>query len=409
METQLNRAEQKLTMIMKHAATGMAEIDRSGKIIHLNSKAEALLKPVLIAHNLNGGSNNLYAVLEHIAPAIVEKIKSSADDAGNILSNEPYSFFLSFGREKVERHYNFLVTKIYTDCIIVGFDDITEKWMKERAMLQLSSDKAVMQGKYEIAANVLHDIGNAVVGFGSYLNRAKRSLEQNTPDNIKKLAAFFSSQQQAMSDIIGNAKAEAAVNMLNSIAESQKNNYEEMSKSVSEQFNIIRHIQDILTIQRQYLSGHESLEKTPINLRSIINDCMAMLLASIEKRSINITLNVPDSLPLIKGDRTRLMQVILNILKNSIEAIDLNTEQKHISLCVKTQDDLLILQVKDSGNGFDEITGKKLFTRGFTTKASGTGLGLINCRTIIESHEGSIDITSEGFDKGSLTTIKFKI
>jgi signal transduction histidine kinase len=407
METQLNRAEHKLTMIMKHAPTGMAEIDRNGKVIHLNLKAEALLKPVLIANNIKG--DNLYPVLEYIAPQVIEKIKSSADEAGNILTNEPCSFFLSFGGEKVERHYNFMVTKLFADCIIIGFDDITEKWMKEKAMVQLASDKAIVQGKFEIAANVLHDIGNAVVGFGSYLNRAKRSLEQNTPDNIKKLATFFSSQQQAMSEIIGDAKAEAAVNMLNNIAESQKKNYDEMSKSVSEQFNIIRHVQDILTIQRQYLSGHESLDKTPVNLRSIVNDCMAMLLASIEKRSINITLNVPDGLPLIKGDRTRLMQVTLNVLKNSIEAIDINAEVKHISLCVKLQDDVMIMQVQDSGNGFDEATGKKLFARGFTTKASGTGLGLNNCRTIIEGHNGTIDIASEGFGKGAITTIKFKI
>jgi signal transduction histidine kinase len=110
METQLNQAEQKLTMIMKHASTGMAEIDRNGKIIHLNLKAEALLKPVLIANNIEG--NNLYPVLDCIAPAVKEKIKGSADDAGNILINEPCSFFLSFGGEKVERHYNFMITKI---------------------------------------------------------------------------------------------------------------------------------------------------------------------------------------------------------------------------------------------------------------------------------------------------------
>jgi signal transduction histidine kinase len=409
METQLNRAEQKLTMIINHASAGMVEIDRSGKIIHLNSNAEALLKPVLIANNLNGDGNNLYAVLEHIAPPIVEKIKSSADDAGNILKNEPYSFFLCFGGEKVERHYNFMVTKVFTDCIIVGFDDITEKWMREKAMVQLASDKAVVQGKYEIAANVLHDIGNAVVGFGSYLTRIKRSLEQTNLDNLKKLAGFLTTQQTAMAGILGDTKAEAVISMLNNITESQKNNQDEIGKSISEQLHIITHIQDILAIQRQYLNGHESLEKTPTNLRSIINDCMAMLLASIEKRSIKVTLNVPEGLPLIKGDRTRLMQVILNILKNSIEAIDITAEEKHITLCVKLTDDVLILQVEDSGTGFDEATGKKLFARGFTTKATGTGLGLSNCRTIIEGHNGTIDIISEGFGKGSVTTIKFKI
>jgi signal transduction histidine kinase len=212
-----------------------------------------------------------------------------------------------------------------------------------------------------------------------------------------------------MADIIGDTKADAVISMLNNVSESQKNSKDEIGKSISEQLLIITHIQDILAIQRRYLNGHESLEKTPTNLRSIINDCMAMLLASIEKRSIKVTLNIPDGLPLIKGDRTRLMQVSLNILKNSIEAIDINAEVKHISLCAKLQDEILILQVQDSGIGFDEATGKKLFARGFTTKASGTGLGLSNCRTIIEGHEGTIDIASEGFGKGALTTIKFKI
>jgi len=104
-----------------------------------------------------------------------------------------------------------------------------------------------------------------------------------------------------------------------------------------------------------------------------------------------------------------LMQVILNVLKNSIEAIDMNGVKKIISINVFTRDGMLILQVHDSGNGFDEATGSKLFERGFTTKSSGTGLGLYNCRVIIESFDSTFDITSEGPGKGALTTIGFKI
>jgi signal transduction histidine kinase len=69
----------------------------------------------------------------------------------------------------------------------------------------------------------------------------------------------------------------------------------------------------------------------------------------------------------------------------------------------------MLLQIKDNGKGFDESTANQLFKRGFTTKSSGAGLGLYNCRTIIESHEGTIDITSEGQGKGTLSTIGFKI
>ena len=60
--------------------------------------------------------------------------------------------------------------------------------------------------------------------------------------------------------------------MLAGIALTQRSNNEEISKTISEQLNIITHIQEILDIQRQYVAGHNSQERTPVNLRSIIND-----------------------------------------------------------------------------------------------------------------------------------------
>jgi len=407
MENLQNRTEEKLSIIMQHAGTGFAEIDRDGKIIHLNARAKSLLKPVLIANDIK--ENNLFPVLEYIAPPVTEKIKNTADDAGLILRDEPYSFFLSFGGEEIERHYNFTVAKIFTDCIIIGFDDFTQKNKKEQAILELISERAVAHGKFEIASNILHDIGNAIVGFGSYITRIKRSLEQDNTLNLQKLADFFCAEQAAMAAAIGEAKAGAVVKMLGSITEAQKKVQDEIKRSVAEQLHIITHIQEILNIQRQYANGHEVQETKPIRLQSIINDCLSMLFASLEKRNIRVSVNIPEKLPVFNGDRTRLMQVILNILKNSMEAIDMSAEQKNISIQAAHHDNELVLQIKDTGHGFDEATARQLFERGFTTKASGSGLGLNSCRAIIESHTGTINMSSEGFGKGALTIISFKI
>ena len=407
MENLLSRADQKLTMIMKHASIGLAELDSDGNINSLNLKGQSLLKPILIANNLP--ADNIFPVLDMIAPILGDKVRSFDGECGSIVTNEIQSFSLSFGEETVERHFTFTITKVFENCIIVDFDDVTESTLKEKAIMQLLADKAVAQGKYEIASNVLHDIGNAVVGFGSYLNRIKRSLEYNNGDNLQRLAMFFTAQQPVLTSVIGEVKAGAVVNMLTGITDAQKKNHDEIGKSVKEQFNIINHIQEILNIQRQYLNGHSTVEKRPTNLRAIINDCMSMLYASIEKRAIGISINIPEVLPEIKADRTKLMQVILNILKNSIEAIDINAEEKHISIAVKAKEGAIAVQIKDTGHGFDEETGKKLFIRGFTTKASGTGLGLNNCKVIIESHQGTIRLSSDGFGKGTLTIIEFKI
>lgn len=407
MENLLSRADQKLTMIMKHASTGLAELDSDGNINSLNLKGHSLLKPILIANNLS--ACNIFPILDIIAPTLGDKIRNYDGEYGSIATNELQNFSLSFGEETVERHFTFTITKVFENCIIVDFDDVTESTLKEKAIMQLLADKAVAQGRYEIASNVLHDIGNAVVGFGSYLNRIKRSLEHDNGDNLQRLAMFFTAQQPVLTSVMGEVKAGAVVNMLTGITDVQRKNHDEIAKSVKEQFNIINHIQEILNIQRQYLNGHSTLEKRPTNLRAIINDCMSMLYASIEKRAIGISINIPEVLPEIKADRTKLMQVILNILKNSIEAIDINAEEKHISIAVKVKEGAIALQIKDTGHGFDEETGKKLFIRGFTTKASGTGLGLNNCKVIIESHEGTIRLSSDGFGKGTLTIIEFKI
>jgi signal transduction histidine kinase len=280
---------------------------------------------------------------------------------------------------------------------------------KETIITQLQLDKAVEKEKFNFSANVLHDIGNAVVGFGSHVNRIKRSIEEIKPETLESLAGFFETQQSAVAEAIGEAKAGAVLTMLSTIATSQKIAMENMRKSVSDQLSIMTHIQEILTIQRQYVSGNESQDHVPTHLRGIINDCMSMLFASIEKRGILLTLNVPTDLPVILCNRTRLMQVLMNIMKNSIEAIDPETPKKTIAVNVFTHDDTLVLQVHDSGNGFDQDTKEKMFERGFTTKSSGTGLGLNSCKAIIQSFGGEIDITSEGPGKGALTTIHFKI
>jgi signal transduction histidine kinase len=404
---QNHQPETNLTLSMPHAAMGLAEIDKSGEIIHLNTKAKSLLVPIWTANGLK--ENNLYPVLEHIAPAVSKKIKESPDEAGHILTNELHSFPFLSGKETVERHFNFMAIKMFTDNIVVGFEDIADKFGKDEVLQQAMIDKAVVQGKFDIASNVLHDIGNAVVGFSSYLTRIKRSLELDNSENLKNLVSFFDTHQAAMAAAVGEAKADAIIKILSGIEQTQKSNFTDICKSIKEQQNIIVHIQEILNIQRQYMSGTKLDERKPIHLGSIISDCMSMIFASFNKRNITASLDIPDDLPIIQGDRTRLMQVMLNILKNSIEAIDIYAIEKTISIGIKTHPGLVTVQVKDSGKGFDEETGKKLFTRGFTTKSSGTGLGLNSCRSIIESYDGNMEISSEGPGKGALTTLQFKI
>jgi len=270
------------------------------------------------------------------------------------------------------------------------------------------TEKAIAQGKFEIASEILHDIGNALVGFGAYLNRINRVLEKGNLKAVNNLSLFISNQQTVFANALGADKATALVALAEGIAKTQTEGNAELSASVNELLNITTHIQDILNIQRQFVAGHEGQhQRKPVNLVSIIKDCRAMLLASLEKKRIQLHANIGPGPYVIKGDHTKLMQVILNVLKNSVEAIDMETDEKHIHISLQAIADIIELKVKDNGKGFSPETRERLFERGFTTKSNGTGLGLYNCRSIIESHAGAFDIKSDGTDKGAEITIAF--
>jgi PAS domain S-box-containing protein len=286
------------------------------------------------------------------------------------------------------------------------------KILNSQLLLQKEQEleKAIAQGKFEIASEVLHDIGNALVGFGSYLTRINRVVESNNLEGLRNLGTFLKTQQAAIGNAIGVDKAAALVSITESIAKSQGDNQKEMSTAIAELLNIVSHIQEILNIQRQSVRNHNgSHERKPVNLGSIIDDCRSMLFASFDKKDVKFNVNVKPGNYVIKGDHTKLMQVMLNVIKNSLEAIDMESENKFISVSMELTGDYILLKIADNGQGFDKKTSENFFERGFTTKKKGTGLGLYNCRSIVESHAGSFDISSDGPGLGAVTTIKFAL
>ncbi|MBS1519776.1 MAG: PAS domain-containing sensor histidine kinase [Bacteroidetes bacterium] len=286
------------------------------------------------------------------------------------------------------------------------------KILNSQLLLQQEQEleKAIAQGKFEIASEVLHDIGNALVGFGSYLTRINRVAESNNLESVRNLSAFLKAQQTAIGNAIGADKAAALVSITEGIAKSQGDNQKEMSTAIAELLNIVSHIQEILNIQRQSVRSHgASQERKQVNLGGIIDDCRSMLFASFDKKGVKFNVNVKPGNYVIKGDHTKLMQVMLNVIKNSLEAIDMESENKFISVSMESTSGYILLKIADNGQGFDKKTSEHFFERGFTTKKKGTGLGLYNCRSIVESHAGSFDINSNGPGLGAVTTIKFAL
>lgn len=399
---------QKMMSIIYQIPMGLIETDLQGEIKQMNAKSVQLLMPYFYKNQLNG--TNLHQLLEKIAFELLIKVNGFEQPNGTIINQKRQE--ITFGNNSKQlnkQHFIFTINKLDENTLLYIFDDISELYNKEKQLSQSIQDKVIEQSKFEMASGVLHDIGNAVVGFGSYITKLKRSFDQNDISTLENLKVFIEKNQETISSALGDKKANAIVELLEGVLTNQKSNISEIKQTITEQMRIIGHVQEILNIQRQYVVG-QSTERTLINIRSIVNDSVSMLYGSFDKKGIQFSLNAPTLIPKFRGDRTRLMQVILNLLKNAIDAFsDFEVADKSIVINITTDHNKITIQITDNGKGFDPENSIRLFQRGYTTKSEGTGLGLANCRNIIESHNGEITLTSDGINKGATSTVIFNL
>ena len=124
-----------------------------------------------------------------------------------------------------------------------------------------------------------------------------------------------------------------------------------------------------------------------------------------EESEIEFSSSIPDSLGKFTGDKIKIEEVLLNLLKNAKEAI---SGKGSIRLSVSRKNDILSIQVKDNGCGITSDRLESIFEPFKTYKQGGTGLGLSLSKRIIEAHGGSISVTSkEG--NGTAFTVKLPI
>lgn len=109
-------------------------------------------------------------------------------------------------------------------------------------------------------------------------------------------------------------------------------------------------------------------------------------------RSYGIDINLPETDVMINCDPRKIESVMSNLLNNAIHSINGHGE---IDVVVSSDSKFATIQVKDSGPGIPEEHLEKIFEPMFTTKSTGTGLGLVICKSIVEQHGGSISVSNK--------------
>ena len=161
-----------------------------------------------------------------------------------------------------------------------------------------------------------------------------------------------------------------------------------------------------LLLLQDYLSiSKVRIEKDYMDMNMLVEEVMNHFNLMLKEKNIESSIDLIDDDIYIMGDYNRLTQVLINLLKNSIEAIPKERHGK-ITITTKTINRQFYLEVKDNGEGITKEVMDKIQEPFFTTKPNGTGLGVSLSREIIKAHQGKITYESEPFQG---TTVKIWI
>ncbi len=134
------------------------------------------------------------------------------------------------------------------------------------------------------------------------------------------------------------------------------------------------------------LSRKQPLRIRPVDISSIVRRVVGVFEAELEGRSIQARIDVPDGPLVVDADEEKLVQVLMNIVKNAAEAIE---GQGTITLSASAEADNVVILAEDTGRGIPD--GVNVFEPFTTTKETGSGLGLSVAQQILAAHDGSID------------------
>ncbi len=148
---------------------------------------------------------------------------------------------------------------------------------------------------------------------------------------------------------------------------------------------------DVITRLRSFFTRNQIVNEV-LDLNEAAREIIGLQMDELQRNRVIVRHEFEENLPLVRGDRVQIQQVILNLIRNASDAMKDLTNRPRLMLvmteCGNEED--VRLAVKDVGAGFDSGAAGHLFEPFYTTKADGMGIGLSLSRSIVEAHQGRI-------------------
>ena len=229
--------------------------------------------------------------------------------------------------------------------------DLTERQQTEARLQELQSELvhiSQLSAMGEMASTLAHELNQPLSAIANYMKGSRRLLENSTDER---------------SGMVRDAIDRAAEQALRA-------------------GEIIRRLRDFV--------ARGEIERRVESARKLIEEASALALVGAKEHAIRVTFAFDPTVDLVLADKVQVQQVLLNLIRNAIEAMHGMTKRELVISTEHVADDMIEISVSDTGHGIAPDVAAQLFQPFITTKRHGMGVGLSISRTIIESHGGRI-------------------
>src|SRR6478609_1558783 len=229
--------------------------------------------------------------------------------------------------------------------------DLTERQKTEARLQELQSELvhiSRLTAMGEMASALAHELNQPLAAITNYLNGSRRLLGHD---------------QDEKSTTIRNALDKAAEQAIRA-------------------GQIIRRLRD-------FVARGES-ERRVESITKLVEEASALALVGAKDQAIRVRFRFDPLVDLVLADKIQIQQVLLNLMRNAVEAMQDSPKRELLLAAAPADDDMVRITVADTGSGISPDVASQLFQPFITTKQQGMGVGLSICRTIVESHGGQI-------------------
>ncbi len=359
-EAELRQREELLDLTIEHAPTGIATVDLQGRFLTVNAA--------------------FCTMLGYSAAELVDRPVNSVTHPDDVAAADKRLRQFREGRideyrmrKRYVRKDGAIVESYMNACLIRGArgqpmmyvgqaEDLTQRLEAER-LAKESQDRLAhvtrLQTLGEMAAGIAHEINQPLTAISNYAHAGRRLLDSSPTD------------KQQLSQAL-----------------------EKITLQAERAGDVIRRLRNFVR--------KRSSARTIVHVDQLVRDAVRLAEVDAAFHDLSIELQLGERLPAVLADPVQIQQVLLNLLRNAMEAMEApDCSPRILTVRAEAADETtLVISVQDRGEGISAEVERQLFTTFFTTKSFGLGLGLAISRSILESHGGRLWFTRNA-DRGA--------